>query len=617
MTSGAPSLLEVEDLRVDFETDDGLVTAVAGMSLRVERGRSLCLVGESGSGKSVAAMSILGLAGENARVTGRAWFDGRPLGALDPEHVRRLRGTEIAMVFQDPLSALHPLYTVGDQIAEAIRAHQAVSRAAASRRATELLDLVGMPDPKRRSTAYPHQLSGGMRQRALLAVAIANEPKLLIADEPTTALDVTTQARILALIADLQGDLGMTVILITHDLGVVAEVADDVAVMRAGRVVEQGPAGTVLGQPRDPHTRRLLESTVRIDRPPAPRAAGIRTPRVTHRREDRTPLLEIDRLVKHFPVHAGVVLEREVGVVRAVDGVSATIGAAEMLAVVGESGCGKSTLCRTILGLIRPTSGSVRLLGRDLAGPATTAARALRREVQMVFQDPYASLNPRRTVAQTVADPIVVHGLASGSELRRRVAGLLERVGLESGHLTRFPHELSGGERQRVAIARALGPEPKLIVADEPVTALDAPIRAQVLALLDDLQRDLGVAYLLIAHDLGLVRHVADRIAVMYLGQVVEIGPAEAVCTAPIHPYTRALIAATPIPDPSARRDRRALAGGELPSPMALPAACRFHTRCPRATPLCSELTPELVDHGGGHLAACHHPLGDGRRRES
>ena len=617
MTSGATSLLEVEGLRVDFETDDGLVTAVDGLSLRAERGRSLCLVGESGSGKSVAAMSILGLAGANARVSGQAWFEGRPLGALDPERVRRLRGTEIAMVFQDPLSALHPLYTVGSQIAEAIRAHRTVSRAAASRRATELLDVVGMPDPERRSSDYSHQLSGGMRQRALLAVAIANEPKLLIADEPTTALDVTTQARILALIAKLRDELGMAVILITHDLGVVAEIADDVAVMRAGRIVEQGPAATVLGTPRDPHTRRLLESTVRIDRPPRPRAEGVRARRDIPPRGRGSPLLEIDRLVKHFPVHAGILLEREVGVVRAVDGVSATIDAAEMLAVVGESGCGKSTLCRTILGLTHPTSGSVRLLGRELAGPATTPARALRREVQMVFQDPYASLNPRRTVAQTVADPIVIHGLASGAELRRRVAGLLERVGLESGYLKRFPHELSGGERQRVAIARALGPEPKLIVADEPVTALDAPIRAQVLALLDDLQRDLGVAYLLVAHDLGLVRHVADRIAVMYLGQIVEIGPAEAVCTTPIHPYTRALLAATPIPDPAARRDRSGLAGDEVPSPMAPPDACRFHTRCRLATSICRELAPELVDHGGGHLAACHHPLGDARQGRS
>jgi peptide/nickel transport system ATP-binding protein len=544
-------LLSVRDLRVGFVTEGGRVQAVDGVSFDLAPGEVLAIVGESGSGKSVTAQTILGLTrSANARIEGSVKLGEEELIEADDEALRGVRGERVAMIFQDPLTSFNPVYKIGWQIAEAIRAHRpGVSEGEARERTIELLDSVGIPDAAQRVDDYPHQFSGGMRQRAMIAMALSLEPEVLIADEPTTALDVTVQAQILALLARLNRERGLATILITHDLGVVAEVADRVLVMHEGTIVERGDLDQIFYSPADPYTRKLLDAVVRLDASPPLRA-----------RRESEPLLEVTDLVKHFPVKRGL-FNREVDQVRAVDGVSLSVRQGETLGLVGESGSGKSTLSRTILQLLAPSAGSVRFEGREIAGLSRRQMRPLRRQMQMVFQDPYASLNPRKRIGQIVGEPLRLQGKAKGTELRREVQGLLDRVGLSAEHYDRFPHEFSGGQRQRIGIARALALRPKLIIADEPVSALDVSIRAQILDLLSELQSEFGLTYVFVAHDIGVVRHVSDRIAVMYRGKIVEQGPADQVCERPQDAYTKQLLAAVPIPDPREARARQQALG--------------------------------------------------------
>jgi peptide/nickel transport system ATP-binding protein len=542
-------LLTVSDLRVGFATEGGLVQAVDGVSFELAPGEVLAIVGESGSGKSVTAQTIIGLTRPaNASIEGSVRLGGSELIGAKEETLREVRGERIAMVFQDPMTSFNPVYRVGDQLIEAIRAHRPqVSRRDARERVVELLGSVGLPDPERQVDRYPHELSGGMRQRAMIAMALTLKPEVLIADEPTTALDVTIQAQILELLRQLNRERGLATILITHDFGVVAEIADRVLVMHEGKIIERGDLDDVFYATKNPYTRKLLGAVVRLDQAPPLRPG-----------RSEGALLEVTDLVKHFPVKRGLLFDLQVDRVRAVDGVSFSVDRGETLGLVGESGSGKSTLSRAVLQLLTPTSGSVRFDGREIAGLSRRQMRPLRPDMQMVFQDPYASLNPRKRIGQVVGEPLRVQGRASGAELRREVEELLERVGLSSEHYDRYPHEFSGGQRQRVGIARALALRPKLIVADEPVSALDVSIRAQILTLLADLQEELGLTYVFVAHDIGVVRHVSDRIAVMHDGKIVEQGPADQVCERPSDPYTKTLLAAVPIPDPRETRARRA-----------------------------------------------------------
>jgi len=546
---GGEPLLRVDDLRVAFATEGEPVQAVDGVSFELAAGEVLAIVGESGSGKSVTAQTLVGLTrSPNAHIGGSVRLGGEELIGAGESELRRVRGERVGMVFQDPMSSFNPVYRIGAQVVEAIRAHRPqASRADARERAVELLGSVGLPDPERQVDRYPFELSGGMRQRAMIAMALMLEPEILIADEPTTALDVTIQAQILELLRRLNRERGLATILITHDFGVVAEMADRVLVMHEGRIVERGDLDRVFYSPQDPYTRRLLDAVVRLDREPPLRPS-----------RGEPPLLEVSGLVKHFPVKHGLLVDREVDRVRAVDGVSFSVARGETLGLVGESGCGKSTLSRTVLQLLEPTSGSVRFDGREIAGLSRRRMRPLRAQMQMVFQDPYASLNPRKRIGQIVGEPLRIQGVASGRELRGRVRRLLERVGLSAAHYQRYPHEFSGGQRQRIGIARALALEPKLVIADEPVSALDVSIRTQILDLLSELQDEFGLTYVFVAHDIGVVRHVSDRIAVMHGGRIIEQGPADRICEQPSDPYTKQLLAAVPVPDPREARARRA-----------------------------------------------------------
>lgn len=694
-SSTAP-LLEVTDLKVSFPSEDGRVNAVRGVNLSVARGEVLALVGESGSGKSVTSTAVMGLLDESAEVTGSVRLHGTELLGRPDGYMSRIRGSQVAMVFQDPLSALTPVYTVGAQIVEALRIHQPeMSEADAHKRAVELLDLVGIPNPQVRAKAYPHEFSGGMRQRAVIAIAIANDPDLIIADEPTTALDVTIQAQILDVLRTAQKETGAGVIMITHDLGVVAGMADRVAVMYAGRIVETGDVDDIFYRSRMPYTIGLLGSLPRLDarkdsalatlegNPPSllelPRGCPFipRCPMAQaecaqgepqlalverggaegqeagsgsqysacHRRDEierdqldyshiypvpalKTPetmslphaerpeVLRVADLVKEFPLMKGAVFKRRVGTVHAVDGVSFDVRRGETLALVGESGCGKTTTLMEVLSLQGPQEGTIVVLGKDTADLGRAQRRQVRRDLQIVFQDPMASLDPRLPIFDIIAEPLRANGWKK-TDIGPRIEELMELVGLEPSHANRYPRNFSGGQRQRIGIARALALEPSLLVLDEPVSALDVSIQAGVINLLDELRATMGLSYLFVAHDLSVVRHIADRVAVMYLGRIVEIGDVDTIFEAPAHPYTQALLSAIPIPDPAKERGRsRIVLEGDMPSPANPPSGCRFRTRCPKfASGLtddersaCLGAMPEFRSQGEDHDVACYYP---------
>jgi peptide/nickel transport system ATP-binding protein len=672
-----PLLLEAEGLSVTFGTRDGDVRAVRDLTFGLGRGETLGIVGESGSGKSTVALAILGLLPKNARATGSVRSQGRELLSLTEHDLTQIRGSVIAYVPQDPLSSLNPAFTVGWQVAETIWTRRVMNKEAAYRRAIELLQAVGIPRAAEQAKRYPHEFSGGMRQRVVIAIAMANDPDVIIADEPTTALDVTIQAQVLEALRAARAQTGASMILITHDLGVVAGMADRVMVMYAGKPVETGPVDEIFFRSQMPYTLGLLGSLPRLDAdssaplrpipgappslinlPPgcpfAPRcpvaiercateepallAVAPEHGTACHRSGELTagaplfavadhiseramvsavpaplraangqPVIAVTDLVKHYPITSGRLVRHRVGEIHAVCGVSLELREHETLGLVGESGCGKSTTARSILQLLPATAGSVTFEGEELTTQTRRQLRPLRQHVQVVFQDPYASLDPRMPVGDIVAEPLHVHERWDHRTGPARVAELFGLVGLNPEHRNRYPHEFSGGQRQRVGIARALALEPKVLVLDEPVSALDVSIQAGVVNLLEDLQDRLALSYLFIAHDLAVVRHISDRIAVMYLGKIVETGTRSQVYDAPSHPYTQALLSAVPVPDPGLeRRRRRILLTGDVPSAAAPPSGCRFRTRCWKAQGICATEEPALTDRGQGHPVACH-----------
>ena len=690
----AQPILSVEDLRTHFFTEAGVVRAVDGVTFQVHAGETLGIVGESGSGKSITAKSIIRLIEEPGRiVSGRIDFRGRDIVTLERGALRKLRGGEVAMVFQDPMTSLNPVLKIARQLVETMVEHGRFTPKAALARAVDLLGRMGINAPKRAVDSYPHQYSGGMRQRVMLAMGFSNEPVLLIADEPTTALDVTIQAQILDLLRELNADFGTAIILISHDLGVIANICSRIVVMYAGEVVEEGPADKLLADPKHPYTWALLNAVPRLDRhtpgekklitiegmPPDPThwptgcrfqprcpfaidacgthpelkvssegraarcwvtqqggtlpavggglsvSASPASPNASPRAAARSAvsyavadaasatrgeaLLELRDVKKHFPL-AKTSFFGAPRVLHAVDGVDLTVYKGETVGLVGESGCGKSTLGRLIVRLHAPTAGTIAYGGVDITHASAATIRPLRRRLQMIFQDPYASLNPRMTVGQILAGPLQLHGMTEGAiEADARVRELLDVVGLSPQAAGRFPHEFSGGQRQRISIARALAVSPEFIVADEPISALDVNIQAQIINLLIDLQQRFALTYLFIAHDLAVVRHVSDRIVVLYLGKVMEVAPAGALFDSPLHPYTKSLIAAAPIPDAIVERSRaRVRVTGEPPSAIDLPSGCRFRTRCPIATELCAREMPPLVENLPGQWVACHFP---------
>jgi len=679
----ADPVLAVRGLTVTFPGSAGDVRAVRGIDYELQRGEVLGIVGESGSGKSASATAVTGLLPGHAAIEGSIKLDGEEIIGLDDARMATIRGKRIAMVFQDPLSALTPVYTVGDQLIEAVRVHNAVSAQTAHARAVELLDLVGIPNAADRVSAFPHEFSGGMRQRVMIAMAIANDPDVIIADEPTTALDVTIQAQVLEVLRTARELTGAAIVMITHDLSVIAGFADRVAVMYAGRIVETGTVDEVFYSPRMPYTMGLLGAIPRADEsgdrplvpidgtppslvdlpagcpfaarcplafdtcrevepaliavgsanhrsachlaekieaggwgptdvfplPDLPEAAAARVPRA-----ERDVVLEAKDLVRHHPLLKGAVFKRQVGAVRAVDGISFDLRDGETLGLVGESGCGKTTTLLEVLELAAPQAGRIVVLGRDVSELGQSERRAMRRDVNIVFQDPMASLDPRMPVSDILAEPMRTHGM-SGAKIQARIRELLRLVGLNPEHAGRYPQQFSGGQRQRVGIARALALEPELLVLDEPVSALDVSIQAGVINLLEELRARLGLSYLFVAHDLAVVRHIADRIAVMYLGKIVEIGEVTRVYESASHPYTQALLSAIPLPDPHKERARRRiLLEGDLPSPADPPSGCRFRTRCPKFAGLdedrrrrCLEEEPPLYGLEEDHSAACHY----------
>lgn len=578
-------ILEVEHLRVQFTSDSGTTTAVVDESFSIRPGETLALVGESGSGKSVTSLSVMRLVehGGGKIVNGSIKLRCRDGRVVDLRHANKselqhLRGSEVAMIFQEPMTSLNPVFTVGAQIAESLILHRGMDEKEALKEAVHLLELVRIPDAERISLRFPHQLSGGMRQRVMIAMALACKPQLLIADEPTTALDVTIQAQILALISELQKEIGMAVLFITHDMGVVAQIADRVAVMRYGEIVESGTAQAIFAHPQHPYTQALLSAVPRlgalkdIEHPCFFRLIDPDNGKVIEPPSDKLPppgekILEVKNLVKTFPVRTDF-WGRPTYVVRACDHVSFDLRAGETLSIVGESGCGKSTTGRAVLRLLDVDSGEVLHRGKSLLRMTRHELQEERRNLQMIFQDPYASLDPRQTVGYSIAEPMMIHNYCSKKEMYDRVALLLKRVGLSPDMANRYPHEFSGGQRQRICIARALSLKPQIIVADECVAALDVSIRAQVVNLMMELQEEMGLSYIFISHDMGVVERISHRVAVMYLGQIVEMGSRRAVLGNPLHPYTQKLLSAVPIADPQERNLLKLLNLSDLPSPV-------------------------------------------------
>jgi peptide/nickel transport system ATP-binding protein len=718
-------VLEIKDLSTHIKLTHSVVQAVGNIDLHVEAGETLGIVGESGCGKSMTGLSIMKLLPPGGSIVGGSIkLNGRELVGLSDEELRKIRGNEVAMVFQDPLTSLDPTKTIGYQVAEPVRLHRGASKAEALDRAVEVLSLVGLPRPKERLEDFPHQLSGGLRQRVMIAMALACDPKLLIADEPTTALDVTIQAQILMLLEDLKERLGMAMMLITHDMGVIAGHADRVNVMYAGRIVETADVRELFRAMHHPYTQALLASIPRLSqdstkalhaipglppdlsKPPAGCRFAPRCSRATDKcRADEPPLagqtpghmfscwhpvdgplvlttigtggpsatdtglptgvtdaeegelvadvpipeaaaaagddaepavtaagtvagerrpgaeagngaaaavggplLEIRDLVKEFPVTSGLVLRRKVGSVKAVSGVSFSVPAGQTLGLVGESGCGKTTIGKMIVALERPDSGMVSLGGKDVSAMHGNELRRVRRDLQLMFQDPYSSLDPRMRVGSIIREPLAIQGIGNRRSQEDRVFELLGEVGLPRNAVERYPHEFSGGQRQRIGLARALTLNPKVIVADEPVSALDVSIRAQVLNLMKRLQAAYELTYVVISHDMAVVKYLADRIGVMYLGKLVELGSSADIYERAAHPYTAGLIATIPVPEPEESKHDAAIKG-ELPSPVNPPSGCRFRTRCPFAQEICAAEEPKLRSFGPGHIAACHFPL--------
>ena len=680
------AVLEVRDLTVSFPSEAGRVDAVRGVSFDLLPGRTLGIVGESGSGKSVTSLAIMGLLDDNAHVEGSIRFAGDELLGKTDAQMSKLRGNGIAMIFQDPLTSLTPVFTIGDQLIEALTVHDnRLSRQAATARAIELLQLVGIPNAEKRLRSFPHEFSGGMRQRVVIAIAMANQPKLIIADEPTTALDVTIQAQILELIKTAQRETGAAVIMITHDMGVVANIADDVLVMYAGKPIEQAPVEELFEDTRMPYSIGLLGAIPRVDKaekqplvpikgnppllinlpdacpfadrcpivvdacrrkepellpvggrsdhraaciraeeiraghidgrpvypvPEVPTSDLVRTPR-----EERPQALVVDNLVKTFPLTRGAFFKRRIGDVHAVRNVTFDVREGECMAIVGESGSGKTTTLLQIMDLAPQQDGDIRINGVSVSDIRNARAeRELRRDIQIVFQDPMGALDPRMTVFDIIAEPLHTIGEPK-DRIEARVDELMDLVGLNPAHSDRFPTAFSGGQRQRIGIARALATNPKVVVLDEPVSALDVSIQAGVINLLDELKVKLGLSYLFVAHDLSVVRHIADRVAVMYLGSFVEHGDVDAVFDNPQHPYTQALLSAIPVTDPKVERTReRIVLTGDLPSPTEQPRGCPFVTRCPlyRTLPeaqqqVCETVRPPLTGEEGVHVNACHY----------
>jgi peptide/nickel transport system ATP-binding protein len=671
-------LLQITDLRTEIKLREGVVHAVDGVTLDVAQGETVGIVGESGCGKTMTALSIMNLLPVGGQIAGGSIkLNEQELSSLSEEDMRHIRGNEIGMIFQDPLTSLNPTMTVGRQISEVVRLHRDVTKEQAMDRAAEVLDLVGIPRVQERIKEYPHQFSGGMRQRVMIAMALACEPKLLIADEPTTALDVTIQKQILELIDDLRLRLGMSVILVTHDLGVIAGRADRVAVMYAGKISELTDTETLFARPRHPYTEALFQALPDkaaeagerlysipglppdLVNPPVGCRFAARCRYVTDRcRAEEPPLagevaghefrcfypvgpsertatgrlagydaastatdgftpeigetlLDVSHLVKDYAVTKGAVLQRRVGWLSAVADVNFTIRAGETFGLVGESGCGKSTIGKLVVGLEKPTGGAISFEGKDLSKSSAREYRRERRNIQLMFQDSYASLDPRMRAGTLLREPLVIQNIGTKDEQREKVLEMLDKVGLPRSAADRYPHEFSGGQRQRLGFARALMLQPQLIVADEPVSALDVSIQAQVLNMMKELQRDLGLTYLFISHDLGVVRYLSEKIGVMYLGKLVEVGPAEEVYLRPAHPYTRGLLDSAPVADPELEKAKVSEGvTGELPSAIHPPSGCRFRTRCPRAQAICADVEPPYTPFAGdGHLAACHFPL--------
>ncbi|WP_341833434.1 dipeptide ABC transporter ATP-binding protein [Paenibacillus pectinilyticus] len=678
-------LLEIDKLSVAFKTNKGSFTAIQDISLKIGVGETICLVGESGSGKSVTSKSVMRLIDyENGRISGgRIVLDGEDLTLLSQKELRALRGKKMAMVFQEPMAAFDPVFTIGSQIIEVIIQHNQGNREQAWERAVYLLKRVGIPEPEIRMNQYPGELSGGMLQRAMIAMALSCSPQLLIADEPTTALDVTIQAQILHLLQELKEEFNMSIVLITHDLGIAAEMADTIIVMYAGQIVEQASAQQLFDKPHHPYTRGLLRSITTMDSNRTARLFSIegtiphlsdmpsgcrfhpRCPFATERCAKDSPplrlvnerltacwyaeelvgledwvqdaavvdttantntytdqgssdeignqvspgetLFEIKGLSKFYPIGKGT-FSRSKSNIRAVDDVSFSIKKGETFGLVGESGSGKSTLGRVLLQLERATEGKVLFEGKELAKLSTKELQGARRDMQIIFQDPYGSVNPRWKVGDIIGEPYDIHDSFSKTEKRAKVEELLELVGLNRTMYDRFPHEFSGGQRQRIGIARAIALNPKFILADEAVSALDVSVQAQIVNLMQDLQKKLGLTYLFIAHGLNIVRHLSDRIGVMYLGKLVEIAPTDQLFQHPSHPYTKGLLSSIPSTDPTQKRAWIEIQG-EIPSPANPPSGCRFHTRCPAATARCKEEQPELLQIREGHWAACHYPL--------
>lgn len=663
-------LLDLQDLHVTIDVRDGTVEPLQGVNLGVAAGETIGIVGESGCGKTMTALSVMGLLPTGGHVSGGSIvFDGRDLTKLSPEEARRVRGLEIGMIFQDPLTSLNPTMKIGDQVGEALRFHKKVSRKEARERAVEILEKVGMPRPTSVITDYPHQLSGGMRQRVMIAMALVCSPKLLIADEPTTALDVTTQRQILDLIDELKTEFKTSVILVTHDLGVVAGRADRVAVMYAGRIVEEAATREIFVNPQHQYTRSLIEALPEriTDRheelysipgmPPslrepmticpfAPRCERAdevcRTEPVTMRcvstddatgehrhschhpagpalekghvvrdrgpRAERPVVLSVKNLSKRYPAMGGGVIRHRVGWVHAVSDVSFDVRAGETLGIVGESGCGKSTIGRMISALEPATEGHIEVAGQDIASLSRAKLKRLHRDVQMMFQDSYAAMDPRMRIDEILTEPMAIQRISTRVEREGRVEELVADIGLGSDALSRYPHEFSGGQLQRIGLARSLVLDPRLIVCDEPVSALDVSVQAQVLNLMRRLQDENDLTYVFISHDLSVVRYMSDRIAVMYLGKLVELGPADEVADNPRHPYTQALIDAIPVADPDHVARDRIVLSGEPTSAIDPGPGCRFANRCPLAQDICRSTEPPLEGEGVHHVA-CHFPL--------